>query len=191
MTDNELMRADDGGVESSEGWAVHLLGPELMEYCNGPAACLVNVGYSGVKLTAGRGLQIDSINPGSAFANDTIRVGDVILEADDQVVNSPADLSRIIDSNRGRLRVKLKRKDSVMEVSMPRGVIRDAKGTSFDRLGITTSPGRDLPHKNYSSRHKILKPLTADLSKWSRSRPRLLRREQANLKSDRSRRKHK
>ena len=45
MTDSELMRAHDGGVESSEGWAVHLLGPELMEYCNGAAACLVNVGY--------------------------------------------------------------------------------------------------------------------------------------------------
>ena len=117
-------------------------------------SCLVNVGYSGAKLTAGRGLQIDSINPGSAFANDTIRVGDVILEADDQVVNSPADLSRIIDSNRGRLRVKLKRKDSVTEVSMPRGVIRDAKGTSFDRLGITTSPGRDFRITGFYSHYE-------------------------------------
>jgi hypothetical protein len=45
MTDSELIRVSDGGVESSEGWAVHLLGPELMEYCSGAAACLVNVGY--------------------------------------------------------------------------------------------------------------------------------------------------
>lgn len=117
-------------------------------------SCLVNVGYSGVKLTAGRGLQIDSIDPGSPFVNDTIRVGDVILEADDQVVNSPADLSRIIDSNRGRLRVKLKRKDSVMEVSMPRGVIRDAKGANFDRLGITTSPGRDFRITGFYSHYE-------------------------------------
>lgn len=117
-------------------------------------SCLVNVGYSGAKLTAGRGLQIDSINPESAFANDTIRVGDVILEADGQVVNSPADLSRIIDSNRGRLRVKLKRKDAETEVSMPRGVIRDAKGTSFDRLGITTSPGRDFRITGFYSHYE-------------------------------------
>lgn len=46
MTDSELMRISDGGVESSEGWAVHLIGPELLEYCSGPAACLVNIGYS-------------------------------------------------------------------------------------------------------------------------------------------------
>jgi len=117
-------------------------------------SCLVNVGYSGTKLAAGRGLQIDSINPESAFANDTIRVGDVILEADDQVVNSPADLSRIIDSNRGRLRVKLKRKDVETEVTMPRGLIRDARGTGFERLGITTSPGRDFRITGFYSHYE-------------------------------------
>jgi len=46
MTDSELMRISDGGVESSEGWAVHFLGPELLEYCSGHSACLVNVEYS-------------------------------------------------------------------------------------------------------------------------------------------------
>jgi len=35
----------DGGVESSEGWTVRLLGPDLLEYLDGSAACLVNVGY--------------------------------------------------------------------------------------------------------------------------------------------------
>ncbi len=41
----QLTQAIDGGVESSEGWVVHLLGPELIEYRSGEAACLVNVGY--------------------------------------------------------------------------------------------------------------------------------------------------
>ena len=45
MTDSELMRVGDGCVESSEGWMVRLVGPELMEYSSGVAACLVNVGY--------------------------------------------------------------------------------------------------------------------------------------------------
>lgn len=46
MTDSELMRISDGGVESSEGWAVHVLNPDVLEYCSGPAACIVNIGYS-------------------------------------------------------------------------------------------------------------------------------------------------
>ncbi|HEY2926049.1 hypothetical protein [Piscinibacter sp.] len=46
MTDSELLRVADGGVESSEGWVARPLGPELIEYCSGSAACLVNVGYS-------------------------------------------------------------------------------------------------------------------------------------------------
>jgi len=45
MTDSELMRVGDGSVESTEGWAVRLVGPELIEYSSGVAACLVNVGY--------------------------------------------------------------------------------------------------------------------------------------------------
>ena len=46
MTDSELLRADDGSVESSEGWVARLIGTELIEYCSGSAACIVNVGYS-------------------------------------------------------------------------------------------------------------------------------------------------
>jgi hypothetical protein len=46
MTGSELMRVADGAVESSEGWVVRQIGPDLMEYCCGSAACLVNVGYS-------------------------------------------------------------------------------------------------------------------------------------------------
>jgi hypothetical protein len=46
MRNSELMRISDGSVESSEGWVARLLGPELIEYFSGSAACLVNVGYS-------------------------------------------------------------------------------------------------------------------------------------------------
>ena len=37
--------APDGTVQSDEGWAVRLLGPDLVEYCEGRTACLVNVVY--------------------------------------------------------------------------------------------------------------------------------------------------
>jgi hypothetical protein len=40
------LHAHDGGVESSDGWAVHVLGPNMIEYVSGAAACLVNVAYS-------------------------------------------------------------------------------------------------------------------------------------------------
>jgi hypothetical protein len=46
MKDSQLIRISDGSVESSDGWVARLLGPELIEYCSGSAACLVNVGYS-------------------------------------------------------------------------------------------------------------------------------------------------
>jgi hypothetical protein len=35
----------DGGVESTEGWVVRPLGPDHLEYCEGGAACLVNMAY--------------------------------------------------------------------------------------------------------------------------------------------------
>jgi hypothetical protein len=41
----ELRAGADGSVVSSEGWAVRFLTPEMLEYCDGRAACLVNVAY--------------------------------------------------------------------------------------------------------------------------------------------------
>jgi hypothetical protein len=117
-------------------------------------SCLVNVGYSAVKLGVGRGLQIDSISPESPFHEETIKVGDVILEADDQVVNSQRDLVRIIDSQRGRLRIKIGRKEAISETSIPRQAIREATGEGFDRLGITTSPGRNFRLMGFYSHYE-------------------------------------
>ncbi|HET9642403.1 MAG TPA: hypothetical protein VFP68_03370 [Burkholderiaceae bacterium] len=42
----DLKLTPSGAVESTEGWTVRQLGPELIEYCDGAIACLVNVGYS-------------------------------------------------------------------------------------------------------------------------------------------------
>jgi len=117
-------------------------------------SCLVNVGYSGMKLARGRGLQIDSVKPESPFANEAIAVGDVIIEADDQPINSREDLVRIIDSHRGRLRIKLQRKEAVTETSIPRNALREASGTGFERLGITTSPGRNFRVMGFYSHYE-------------------------------------
>jgi hypothetical protein len=117
-------------------------------------SCLVNVGYSAVTLAKGRGLQIESITPDSPFADESIRTGDIIVEADNEVVNSPEDLIRIIDSQRGRLRIKLHRKESITETSIPRQAIKEAGGAVFERLGITTSPGRNFRITGFYSHYE-------------------------------------
>jgi O-antigen ligase/polysaccharide polymerase Wzy-like membrane protein/PDZ domain-containing protein len=117
-------------------------------------SCLVNVGYSGVTLAKGRGLQINRINPDSPFANESIRTGDIIVEADSEQVNSPEALVRIIDSQRGRLRLKLQRKDTTTEASIPRQAIKEAGGVGFERLGIATSPGRNFRIAGFYSHYE-------------------------------------
>ncbi len=117
-------------------------------------SCLVNVAYSGVTLAKGRGLQITSIKPDSPFVDESIKTGDVIVEADDEPVNSPDDLVRIIDSQRGRLRIKLQRKEAIVETSIQRQAIKQAGGTGFERLGITTSPGRSFRIAGFYSHYE-------------------------------------
>lgn len=46
MTDSEFLRVSSNGVESSDGWAVQFLAPDLLEYRCGYKACLLNVDYS-------------------------------------------------------------------------------------------------------------------------------------------------
>jgi hypothetical protein len=118
------------------------------------ASCLVNVAYSGAALARGRGLQINSINPNSAFANDVVRTGDIIIEADNKTVNSPEDLIGIVDSQRGRLRIKLQRKEAILETSIPRQTIKEAEGAGFERLGISTSPGRNFRITGFYSHYE-------------------------------------
>ncbi len=46
MQHEALKRGPDGSVQSVDGWRVRFLGPDLIEYCCGRTACLVNVVYS-------------------------------------------------------------------------------------------------------------------------------------------------
>lgn len=39
----QIQARSDGGVSCSEGWAVRFIAPDLLEYSQGQAACLVNV----------------------------------------------------------------------------------------------------------------------------------------------------
>jgi len=117
-------------------------------------SCLVNVGYSAVTLGVGRGLQIDSISADSPFTGEGINVGDVILQADDTPVNKPDDLLRVIDAQRGRMRIKIQRAEAITETSVPRQAIKEAGGTGFERLGITTSPGRNFRIMGFYSHYE-------------------------------------
>lgn len=114
------------------------------------ASCLINVAYSAVQLGIGRGLRIESIREDSPFANDTLKVGDIILEADDHKVNSVEDLSQVIDSQRGRLRIKFQRSEAVAEITLKRKL----EGDGVDRLGITTSPGRNIRVMGFYSHYE-------------------------------------
>jgi hypothetical protein len=114
------------------------------------ASCLVNVAYSGVQLGIGRGLRIESIREDSPFVNDTLKVGDIILEADDHKVNSLEDLSRIISSQRGRLRIKFQRSEAVAEITLKRKL----DGDGIDGLGITISPGRNIRVMGFYSHYE-------------------------------------
>ena len=41
----QLQARADGAIYCSDGWAVRFVAPDLLEYSQGQAACLVNVGY--------------------------------------------------------------------------------------------------------------------------------------------------
>lgn len=44
MNDPQFQARADGAVCCSDGWAVRFVAPDLLEYSQGQAACLVNVG---------------------------------------------------------------------------------------------------------------------------------------------------
>lgn len=43
-TPSQLIAAANGQVCSSEGWVLRPVGPDLLEYDDGCAACLINIG---------------------------------------------------------------------------------------------------------------------------------------------------
>lgn len=113
-------------------------------------SCFANIVASGVQVAKGRGLRIDSMREDSPFAKSSIQVGDVILEADDKPAYSLDDLSRIIDEQRGPLRVKFQRSEAVSEAYVSRRV----EGTGSERLGIITSPGRNFRVTGFYSHYE-------------------------------------
>jgi len=116
-------------------------------------SCLVNVAYSASQFAAGRGLRIDSISEKSPLANREIAVGDVILEADDQKVNTLADLSAIVEAGRGVLRLKYQRTEAVAEMTVRRHLLWDALASGAG-LGLTASTGRNLRVTGFYSHYE-------------------------------------
>jgi hypothetical protein len=43
-TPSQLIAATNGQVRSSDGWMLRPLSPDVLEYVDGPAACLINIG---------------------------------------------------------------------------------------------------------------------------------------------------
>jgi hypothetical protein len=116
-------------------------------------SCLINVAYSAGQLAEGRGVRLDSISEDSPLANRGLTVGDVILEADDQTVNSLGELAAIVDAGRGALRLKYQRTESVAETTVRRQALREAV-TSGAGLGVTTSPGRNFRVSGFYSHYE-------------------------------------
>lgn len=117
-------------------------------------SCLANVAYSAGQLAIGRGLRIDTINQNSPFAREGLRVGDVIIEADDQKIKTAEDISRIVDSQRGRLQVKFLRNESSNEASVSRRAIIQSGKAGAERLGLTGSPGRSFRVSGFYSHYE-------------------------------------
>jgi membrane-associated protease RseP (regulator of RpoE activity) len=108
------------------------------------ASCVVNVAYSGWQLVRGRGVQIDSMQPDSPLRDGGFEPGDIILEVDRQPIETIDDLSRLVDSGRGRLTIVFQRTEAVSDTSISRRGITESPGVGAGRLGITTSRGRSL-----------------------------------------------
>jgi len=117
-------------------------------------SCFANIVASGVQIAAGRGLHIDSIREDSPFANGSIQVGDVILEADDAPVHSLEELSHIIDEQRGPMRVLVQRSEAVRPVYVSRSELRRVDAPGAERFGITTSPGRNFRVSGFYSHYE-------------------------------------
>jgi hypothetical protein len=43
-TPSQFIAAANGKLQSSDGWSLHSLSPDLLEYVDGRCACLINVG---------------------------------------------------------------------------------------------------------------------------------------------------
>ena len=117
-------------------------------------SCLLNVAYSAGRLAVGRGIRIDSFSQGSPLLGYDLVVGDVILQADGQKVDSQQDLSRVADSSRGRINLAYQRTEEVRQVQVSRQAVRESPGKGAERLGISTSPGRNFRIMGFYSHYE-------------------------------------
>ncbi len=117
-------------------------------------SCLLNVAYSAGKLAIGRGVHINSIKADSPFAKEGLRVGDVILEVDGRQVKSAQEISDGVDSQRGRVRVKYQRGETVIDTTVSRRAIKRSSETGINRLGLDTSPGRNFRISGFYSHYE-------------------------------------
>jgi O-antigen ligase/polysaccharide polymerase Wzy-like membrane protein len=116
-------------------------------------SCLISVAFSAGQLAVGRGLRIDSLSETSPLVNRDLKVGDVILEADDQRVDRLSDLAAIIISGRGAVRLKYQRTEAVNSTTVRRQKLKQAL-TSEAGLGMTTSPGRNFRVNGFYSHYE-------------------------------------
>jgi len=123
-------------------------------------SCLVNIGYSAAQVMIGRGLQIDSINPDSPLKEIDLEVGDIILKANKQRVTSQEDITRLLDAGGDQLLVTYQRKESIGEISLSGETTLTLKGAAVERLGISTSTGRNFRitgfYNHYESYAEVL-----------------------------------
>jgi hypothetical protein len=117
-------------------------------------SCLFNVAYSAGRLAVGRGIRIDAFNQDSPLLGYDLIVGDVILQADDQKVDSPQDLSRVVDSSRGRIHLSYQRTEEIREIEVSRQAIKESAGTGPGRLGIVGSRGRNFRIMGFYSHYE-------------------------------------
>src|SRR5262249_6520877 len=116
--------------------------------------CLITVGYSAGRLAVGRGIRIDAFNHDSPLLGYDLTVGDVILQADNQRIDSQQDLSRVVDSSRGKINLAYQRTEEVRQVQVSRQAIKESYGTGPERLGITSSPGRNFRITGFYSHYE-------------------------------------
>jgi hypothetical protein len=107
-------------------------------------SCLINVSYSAAQIAIGRGIQIDRIEPDSPLTEIDLEVGDIILKANRQRVRSPEDITRQLDSGGDQLLITYQRKESIGEISLSGETTLTLKGAGVERLGISTSTGRNF-----------------------------------------------
>jgi hypothetical protein len=117
-------------------------------------SCLVNVAYSAGRLAIGHGIRIDTFTQSSPLLGYDLVAGDVILQADGQKVDSQQDLSRVADSSRGRINLTYQRTEEIRQVQVSRQAIRESPGSGGERLGISTSPGRNFRIMGFYSHYE-------------------------------------